>query len=97
MFIEPPVPVFVFTKSLAVCPQIHPVAISEIFEAGTRLSMFSLRLILVLSRSIVTPFLTCTTLPKMSFDNHSSVSFARAEPLTTLPTVVMIFCIPTFP
>ena len=29
--------------------------------------------------------------------NHSSVSFARAEPLTTLPTVVMIFCIPTFP
>ena len=97
MFIEPPIPVFVFMKSLAVCPHIHPVGISEIFDAGTRLSMFSFKLIEVLSRSIVTPFLICTTFPKMSLDSHSSVSFARAEPLTTLPTVVMIFCIPTFP
>lgn len=97
MFIAPPRPVFVFTKSLAVCPQIQPVDISEIFDAGTRLSMFSLRLIEVLSRSMVTPFLICTTLPNMSFDSHSSVSFERAEPLITLPTVVMIFSMPTFP
>ena len=87
----------VVMKSRAVCPHIQPVGISEIFEAGTRLSIFSFRLKEVLSRSIVTPFLICTTLPKMSPDNHSSVSLARAEPLTTLPTVVMIFCIPTFP
>lgn len=51
--------------------------------------MFSLRLMLVLSRSMVTPFLSCTTLPKMSEDNHSNVSLERAEPLTTLPTVVI--------
>lgn len=69
----------------------RPVAAADVH------SMFSFRLMLVLSRSMVTPFFTCTTLPKMSFDSHSSVSFERAEPLTTLPTVVMIFCIPTLP
>ena len=84
-------------KSLAVWPQIQPVGMFEIFDAGTRLSVFSFRLIEVLSRFIVTPFLSCTTLPKMSLDSHFSVSLARAEPLTTLPTVVMIFSIPTFP
>ena len=46
-------PVLVLMKSLAVCPQIQPVDISEIFDAGTRLSMFSFRLMLVLSRSMV--------------------------------------------
>ena len=34
---------------------------------------------------------------KMSLESHSKVSFALAEPLTTLPTVVITFCIPTFP
>ena len=43
-------------------------------KAGTRLSIFSLRLMEVLSRSMVTPFLSCTTLPKMSEDNHSPKS-----------------------
>lgn len=40
------------------------------------------RLMEVLSRSMVTPFLSCTTLPKMSLDSHSRVSLALAEPLT---------------
>ena len=42
-------------------------------------------------------FFNCTTFPKMSLDRYSRISFSRAEPLTTLPTVVMIFCIPTLP
>ena len=33
----------------------------------------------------------------LSEDSHSKVSLERAEPLTTLPTVVIIFCIPTLP
>lgn len=94
MFSWSRIPIFVFVKSRATCPHIQPVAISEILLAGTRLSIFSFRLMLVLSRSIVTPFFNCTTLPKMSLLSHSKVSFARAEPDTTLPTVVIIFCIP---
>ena len=97
MFSWSRIPIFVFVKSRATCPHIQPVAISEILLAGTRLSIFSFRLMLVLSRSIVTPFFNCTTLPKMSLLSHSKVSFARAEPDTTLPTVVIIFCIPTLP
>lgn len=42
-------------------------------------------------------FLQLHHLSKMSEDSHSRVSLLRAEPLTTLPTVVMIFCMPTFP
>ena len=90
IFIEPFLPVLVTVKSLAVCPQIQPDAISLIFEAGTKLSMFSLRLMEVRSLSIVIPFLSWTTFPKMSPDSQSKVSLLLAEPLMTLPTVVII-------
>jgi len=76
--------------------EIKETAHSHILLAGTRLSMFSLRLTDVLSRSMVTPFFNCISLRKMSLESHSSVSLLRAEPLTTLPTVAIIFCITTF-
>ena len=84
-------------KSRAVCPHIQPVAISAILAAGTRLSIFSLMEVEIRSSLILMLWVVCFTFPKMSFCSHSSVSLLRAEPLKTLPQVVITFCIPFFP
>ena len=47
--------------------------------------------------SMVIPFLSWTTLPKMSPESQSRVSLLLADPEITLPTVVIILSLPTFP
>ena len=83
-------------KSLAVWPQIQPVAMSAIFDAGTRQSIFSFKVVEIRSSLILSPCVVCFTLPKISFCSHSSVSLHLADPAKTLPRMGMISHLKTY-
>ena len=84
-------------KSRAICPASQPVAISAIFAAGRRLSIFSEIDVETFWSLIDTDLLVCLTLPNTSFWAHSSVSLFLAAPIKILPQVARIVCIPFLP